>query len=136
MQGLCLLDTREELSLNHNSSPSFSLDCSELERGKKDGLPERDRGRWSPQGPRSCLLLCSEKGRILHAAAVPGPRRNRQPGNNKTRHHQKPSGPVKCYLCAGWEVCTRAVKAVTSRWQMLHLPAKHPSRIANKTGGH
>lgn len=143
MPGLYLLDTREELSLNHHSSPSFSLACREPGEGKKDGLPwkkdglpERGRHHCSPRGPRSHIPLCTEKGRILHTAAALGSRRNRQPGNSKTHHHHQPSGPVKCYLCAGWEVCAPAVKAVTSRWQMLHLPAKHPSRIANKTGGH
>lgn len=98
--------------------------------GKKDGLPERGR---SPQRPRS--HLCSEEGLIPHAAAVPGSRRSRQPGKSKAHHRHPPRGPVKRYLCAGWEVCTRAAKAATSRRQMLHLPPKHPSRTANKNGG-
>lgn len=131
----------EELSLDHNSSPSFSLDHSELEQGKKDGLPQK---RFTIEGlrlllsagPRSHLPLCSEKGCILRTAAVPRFPRNHQPGNNKTHHQHQPSGPVKCYLCTAWEVCAQAVKAAMSRWQMLLLPAKHPSRIANKSRGH
>lgn len=67
MPGLYLLDTREELSLNHHSSPSFSLACRELEEGKKDGLPwkrmvyRRGAGTTALHGDRGPIFPFAQK---------------------------------------------------------------------------
>lgn len=137
VRGLYLLGTHGELSRNHNSSPSFALCRSELERGKKDGLLGKR------MVYRSGAALRSDRGPIFAQKRVSSHTllRCRGPGGTGSLGRAKPTtatrktGPVKRYLCVGWEVRTRAAKAATSRWQMLHLPAKHPSRTANKNGG-
>lgn len=142
VQGLYLLCSGEELALKHNSSPSashkvgwkrwFSLKKDGLPQ-KKDGFPETGRIQCSLQWSRYQIPLGSGKGCTLCTAAVPGSWKNWNAGTAEPT-----STTTHCTLwnlCPGWEVCTEAVKAARSWWQMLHLPAKHPSSRANKTRG-
>lgn len=109
-----------------------------LWQAKQDGLLHIQRAAqlsaWlllsaGPSSPHS------SEDRILHPKSSCRTQwwRGQQSRASTTRCHQQPSCPSRGYLCSGWKVCARAAPR---QRQMLHLPAKHPSRTANKTRGH